>query len=71
MLALNMGAWLGTAAVLNAHIQISRIRLLSNREDGKQNKTKQKKTEKKENTAPSATDDPTDVRKKAIQGNWR
>ena len=38
-----------------------------------ENKTKQnkKKTEKKENTAPSATDDPTDVRKKAIQGNWR
>jgi hypothetical protein len=56
MLALNMGAWLGTAAVLNAHIQISKISLLSNRE-GKNN-----------HTAPSATDDPTDVRKKAIQG---
>ena len=32
MLALNMGAWLDTAAVLNAHIQISSISLLSNRE---------------------------------------
>ena len=59
-LALNMGAWLGTAAVFNAHTQISRISLLSNREEGKNN-----------NTAPSATDDPTDVRKKAIQGKWR